>query len=65
MQITGTENGPYLVETGGRVSIDGETKEMPRLALCRCGASDNKPFCSGAHKAAGFEAPAVTIEIEG
>lgn len=27
-----------------------------RVALCRCGASQNKPFCDGAHSAAGFQA---------
>lgn len=28
-----------------------------RLALCRCGASKNKPFCDGAHQQAGFRDP--------
>ncbi|MCO4812798.1 MAG: CDGSH iron-sulfur domain-containing protein, partial [Gammaproteobacteria bacterium] len=26
-----------------------------RVALCRCGASANKPFCDGAHKQVGFK----------
>ena len=25
------------------------------IALCRCGASENKPFCDGKHKACNFE----------
>jgi CDGSH-type Zn-finger protein len=24
------------------------------VALCRCGASINKPYCDGGHRAAGF-----------
>jgi CDGSH-type Zn-finger protein len=27
-----------------------------RLALCRCGASENKPLCDGSHSDAGFDA---------
>jgi CDGSH-type Zn-finger protein/uncharacterized Fe-S cluster protein YjdI len=34
----------------------------PRAAFCRCGASENKPWCDGSHAEAGFEAPAVLGE---
>lgn len=33
---------------------DGLT-DRSTYALCRCGESENKPFCDGAHSAAGFE----------
>ncbi len=37
------------------VSADGETYELRnRVALCRCGASCNKPLCDGSHKAIEF-----------
>ena len=32
------------------IAVDKEV-----IALCRCGASKNKPFCDGSHKAAGFK----------
>jgi uncharacterized Fe-S cluster protein YjdI len=50
-------NGPLFVR--GRVRIvdaDGEIiREDTRVALCRCGASANKPFCDGTHRAIGFQ----------
>jgi CDGSH-type Zn-finger protein len=37
------------------VGADGVPYERRnRVALCRCGASDNKPFCDGAHAEIGF-----------
>ena len=53
------KNGPLIVE--GQVDLfdtDGNkiTSEKPRLALCRCGASSNKPFCDGTHSVIGFQA---------
>ena len=52
-------NGPYIVE--GDVDVfDAQgnkvTSKKPRLALCRCGASSNKPFCDGTHSVIGFQA---------
>jgi CDGSH-type Zn-finger protein len=56
-------NGPYLVEgsveiydtAGNLISTDGR----PKIALCRCGASSNKPFCDGTHSQIGFIAAEV------
>jgi CDGSH-type Zn-finger protein len=45
-------NGPYVVRGGGAELRDvgwGEGASTRRFALCRCGKSQNKPFCSGAH----------------
>jgi CDGSH-type Zn-finger protein len=47
------ENGPNAFRADMR--IDGEAIGY-RATLCRCGASKNKPFCDGSHKAIGFEA---------
>ena len=46
-----TENGPLLVYgTLKVVDKDGnEEKKNRTTAFCRCGASQNKPYCDGAH----------------
>ncbi len=58
LTVKSAPNGPLLLSgnlrliTGsGRVAWSGT-----KAALCRCGESKNKPFCDGAHKAAGFVA---------
>ncbi|MCI0598378.1 MAG: CDGSH iron-sulfur domain-containing protein [Beijerinckiaceae bacterium] len=51
-------NGPLIVSGSVEiVSGSGRTvNRMARAALCRCGASQNKPYCDGSHARAGFEA---------
>lgn len=51
------DKGSYLV-SGDVELIDAEgnrfeTKE--KFSLCRCGGSNNKPFCDGTHKENGFD----------
>ena len=48
------ENGPLAFEA--ELQIRGEPQAAPRATLCRCGQSANKPYCDGAHAAAGFSA---------
>jgi CDGSH-type Zn-finger protein/uncharacterized Fe-S cluster protein YjdI len=47
------ENGPYAVR--GDLRVAGGQPEM-RATLCRCGASQNKPYCDGSHHTANFVA---------
>ena len=52
------KNGPYHI-TGGIELIGeniqfGEGASKEHYTLCRCGASENKPFCDGAHKSSNF-----------
>ena len=46
------ENGPLAIEA--EVVVAGVAAASPRATLCRCGQSANKPYCDGAHVAAGF-----------
>ena len=49
-------NGPLHISgnieligsTGGKIKTKGD------VFLCRCGNSQNKPFCDGSHKTHGF-----------
>jgi CDGSH-type Zn-finger protein len=49
-------NGPLLMRGPIRVvRADGSSEELPRAAFCRCGQSNNKPFCDGTHREVGFK----------
>jgi CDGSH iron-sulfur domain-containing protein 3 len=57
------DNGPLLVEIleGSVQLVDAEGNPLPLdpakkvFSLCRCGASNRKPFCDGTHKTCGFD----------
>jgi CDGSH-type Zn-finger protein len=61
-QIIPLPKGPYYYFTDftpkpveGLTNSKSETlSNLKGAALCRCGASDNKPFCVGAHSTIGF-----------
>ncbi|MEC4803217.1 MAG: CDGSH iron-sulfur domain-containing protein [Jaaginema sp. PMC 1079.18] len=51
------DNGPLIVK-GDVDLLDAEGNAFPKkeqIALCRCGASQNRPFCDGSHAKAGFQ----------
>jgi 3-phenylpropionate/trans-cinnamate dioxygenase ferredoxin subunit len=67
VKIEVLENGPYIIE--GPVEItnyDGNIVDPPAgrktIALCRCGASVNKPFCDGTHSRIGFKGAQAAVE---
>ncbi len=58
------ENGPLAIHADLEIAGHGR---MTRATLCRCGLSQNKPFCDNSHIKGGFvasgEAPSRETEI--
>ncbi|MFN8281899.1 MAG: (4Fe-4S)-binding protein [Chitinophagales bacterium] len=55
-EIAVLKNGPLMIK--GSLSLkhkDGKEEIHSEIYLCRCGQSDNKPFCDGTHKKCGFK----------
>lgn len=56
LTVDPTKNGPLHV-TGALEVVTGTGKTINRVTdawLCRCGQSQNKPYCDGSHVKAGF-----------
>ncbi len=57
-KVTVNTNGSIRIE-GDFVIVDPQGKEFglggrTTISLCRCGHSENKPFCDGTHRRLGF-----------
>jgi CDGSH-type Zn-finger protein/uncharacterized Fe-S cluster protein YjdI len=66
LAIKAVKDGPLLLK--GNVTISGGSGRScwsgKQVALCRCGASGNKPFCDGSHKKIGFTSePDATSDV--
>ena len=63
------------VNTDGSIRIEGDFEILDPtgtpfglagrtvISLCRCGQSENKPFCDGSHKRIGFSNTVVAREL--
>ena len=66
-KITANKNGPLRIEgefticdpQGNSYGLAGRTM----ISLCRCGNSNNKPFCDGSHNRVGFQHEPVAFEL--
>lgn len=64
--VTMRVNGPLFVHGRLKVGDAPAPHAGTRLALCRCGASGNMPFCDSSHKESGFrhDGTAAAGELE-
>ena len=62
--VLASRNGPNYLR--GDIELVDERGEVrlrdTRVALCRCGLSQNKPLCDNAHRDAGFREPGAITE---
>jgi len=66
LKLKARKNGPWIMPgpaeclmAEARQTLAGEV-----VYLCRCGASKNKPFCDGSHRAIEFEAPEAELTLQ-
>ena len=66
-KVVTLNNGPLRIEgdfticdaTGKEYGLAGRTV----ISLCRCGQSQNKPFCDGSHARMGFQSTVEAKEL--
>jgi len=66
-KVTVNNNGSLRLEgsfticdaAGGTFDLAGRTV----ISLCRCGHSENKPFCDGSHRKVGFQSEITARQL--
>ncbi len=66
-KVTISNNGSIRIE-GDFTVHDAEGREFglggrTAVSLCRCGQSENKPFCDGSHKRVGFASSCAARDL--
>lgn len=56
LTVSTAPNGPLLLDGPAEIRGQGASVQVRKAALCRCGLSQNKPYCDGSHAAGGFRA---------
>jgi CDGSH-type Zn-finger protein len=71
VKVTVANNGPLRLQAddpseldildpaGAQFGLAGRTS----ISLCRCGLSEKKPFCDGAHNRQGFQSACEACEL--
>ncbi len=59
------DDGPLIVSNLSSLENGGVRDDTvkKKIALCRCGASKDKPFCDGSHKRADFKSTISPVEV--
>ena len=68
VKIIVRNNGPLRVEGDGIEIVDQDGKAFGLagrtvVSLCRCGHSENKPFCDGTHNKIGFKSEMAARDL--
>ncbi|HLA76338.1 MAG TPA: CDGSH iron-sulfur domain-containing protein [Vicinamibacteria bacterium] len=68
IKVVVRNNGPLRVEGEGLSIVDQEGRSFGLagrgvVSLCRCGHSQNKPFCDGSHARAGFQSECQAFDL--
>jgi CDGSH-type Zn-finger protein len=66
-KITVLKNGPVRIE-GDFEIVDAEGRPFglagrTTITLCRCGHSENKPFCDGSHNRCAFQSECAARDL--